>query len=672
MEASALKLPIHKHLLYPSTRFLYARCDGCFLEGHIYGGYRCNESDCYNNGFPGTGGWFHKECGESPSEINHPSHPQHLLVFTVGIDYKPCHMCGKAVKSGYCCAICDFFIDVACAQKPPPPQAIEHPMFHEHSLVCTNGFKSCEICKVYTNEGCAYECLTCKDVHFHLDCVNQSREVNHSSHSSHILEFVTSESLSENAEKTCILCGKESQHVLYHCSKCNFSICIYCKRNPPPLTVEHTKTHKHKLSLLSRRVSFTCNVCGLQGDRSPYACIQCSFLVHRECIDLPRVININRHDHRISLTDHIGHGGNLRCGVCHQSVDQYCGGYTCPTCPDFVVHSSCPIKYGGYTCPTVWNGVELEGIPEEEVIPPFNVVGDNLIKHFSHQNHILRLESDGTSTHDEKTRCEACVSPVYSDPVYSCEECDFILHETCANLPLKKRLPFRNIQFKLYAPDMDSYEAFQCYACKTMFSGFRYVTNGINIDVRCGTFSELEFYDFLDHPLYYGYDIMYPRCGACQTDLSPHMLTCDDCDFTADFRCFNLPRVVKYKDDEPPLSLCYGEEDPKGKYWCDICEGKTNPKEWFYTCSHSGVTLHVQCVFGDFSFLMPRRLMESSRYCKFEVVPNNHCFRPFCACCQSRCRGPFFLKFSYPEIRYICSEGCFYNRKRIIEVRSTI
>uniref|UniRef100_M4EGL9 DC1 domain-containing protein n=1 Tax=Brassica campestris TaxID=3711 RepID=M4EGL9_BRACM len=84
MEVSALKLPIHKHRLYPSTRFLYARCEGCRVRGHIYGGYRCNDSGCYNNANPG--GWFHKECGESPSEINHPSHPEHPLTFNAKTD----------------------------------------------------------------------------------------------------------------------------------------------------------------------------------------------------------------------------------------------------------------------------------------------------------------------------------------------------------------------------------------------------------------------------------------------------------------------------------------------------------------------------------------------------------------------------------------------------------
>lgn len=100
-----------------------------------------------------------------------------------------------------------------------------------------------------------------------------------------------------------------------------------------------------------------------------------------------------------------------------------------------------------------------------------------------------------------------------------------------------------------------------------MFSGFRYKAYRISIDVRCGMFSELESYDFHDHPaVYYNDKKASPRCRACHQrgGMSQHMLSCDDCDFALDFRCFNLPRVVKHKDDEPPLSLCYGE-DPNGK-----------------------------------------------------------------------------------------------------------
>ncbi|KAF3558690.1 hypothetical protein F2Q69_00017744 [Brassica cretica] len=43
-----IKVPFHKHLVRPTTRFLSGvKCGACWsvYEG-IYGGYRCNEPDC--------------------------------------------------------------------------------------------------------------------------------------------------------------------------------------------------------------------------------------------------------------------------------------------------------------------------------------------------------------------------------------------------------------------------------------------------------------------------------------------------------------------------------------------------------------------------------------------------------------------------------------------------
>ncbi|KAL0644466.1 hypothetical protein Bca4012_042756 [Brassica carinata] len=138
MEVSTLELPIHKHPLYPSTRFLHARCEGCRVRGHIYGGYRCNDSGCYNNANPG--GWFHKECGESPSEINHPSHPEHPLTFNAKTELesydfhdhpavyyndkkasprcRACHQRGGMSQHMLSCDDCDFALDFRCFNLP--------------------------------------------------------------------------------------------------------------------------------------------------------------------------------------------------------------------------------------------------------------------------------------------------------------------------------------------------------------------------------------------------------------------------------------------------------------------------------------------------------------------------------------------------------------------------
>ncbi|CAA7055105.1 unnamed protein product [Microthlaspi erraticum] len=52
----------------------------------------------------------------------------------------------------------------------------------------------------------------------------------------------------------------------------------------------------------------------------------------------------------------------------------------------------------------VWDGIELEGIPEDtEYIAPFKVVGDNLIIHRFHGDHALRLQEENT-LHSEHAR----------------------------------------------------------------------------------------------------------------------------------------------------------------------------------------------------------------------------------------------------------------------------
>ncbi|KAL1194894.1 hypothetical protein V5N11_020018 [Cardamine amara subsp. amara] len=75
-------------------------------------------------------------------------------------------------------------------------------------------------------------------------------------------------------------------------------------------------------------------------------------------------------------------------------------------------HSQCATRND------VWGGIELEGIPEEPGnIMSFKEVCDNIINHFSHEKHNLKLNQDG-ATHGGSIRCEACMLSVYSDTVY--------------------------------------------------------------------------------------------------------------------------------------------------------------------------------------------------------------------------------------------------------------
>ncbi|EOA32512.1 hypothetical protein CARUB_v10015792mg, partial [Capsella rubella] len=298
-------------------------------------------------------------------------------------------------------------------------------------------------------------------------------------------------------------------------------------------------THEHQLYLVPRRIDFTCNACGTQGDRSPYFCLQCNSMIHWECIDLPRVININRYDHRISYTHRLGHG-KWKCGVCRDDVDGFFGAYSCSKCSNYVVHPLCA------TSGNVWDMVELEGIPEEEEIAPFEVIDDSTMKHFSH-DHNLQINKDGRILHDDIV-CAACVVQVCSEPFYSCEQCDFILHKKCANLPRKKRHVCHNLPFTLRT---DSHlEAFSCMPCKQLFTGFRYEVDSRNIlDVRCGSFSEPFVHKSHPHALYYSTDY-YRFCSACAC-MPRSMISCDECDFRLCFKCAYLPQnLTRHRYDD--------------------------------------------------------------------------------------------------------------------------
>ncbi|ESQ30955.1 hypothetical protein EUTSA_v10012095mg [Eutrema salsugineum] len=634
----------HNHPMIPSSGFAF-RCYWCKTGGYIKNGYHCPECDI----------WFHKDCGNSKLsfQINHTSHPEHLLSRRPLANWLRywCNVCKRRIDDdwAYDCSICqDFSLHVSCAREAPP-LTIKHPQAHDHPLVffpvSRNSEHLCKVCKEKVIGKVAYRCFKCRVV-IHVECAN-SLEVNHPCHTKHSLKLLTS-GAPNYTDDTCLLCSLKLEGVLYHCSICNFSVCLGCANVPPPLDVKHLKTHEHKLTLMARQMSFNCNACGMQGDRSPYLCLQCHFMVHQSCIGLPRIINISYHNHRISHTRQLSFGDWV-CRVCLQNVNRFYGAYSCSVCINYIVHSQCATRND------VWDGKELEGIPEEtKDVRPFKEVADNLINHFSHDKHYLKLNKDGT-TLSGNIRCEACMLLVYSDPVYSCETCGFVLHVICANLPLKKQHMFHNKPFTLHFGDIDSPKAFPCSACGEFFNGFRYESDHVVLDVKCILISELFSHENHEHPLHYNKKYI-GKCDACHGSVNSGAFSCKSCEYNLDFHCASLPKIVKHSWDQHPFSLSC-KQSASGKYWCDICEEEMDPNKWLYTCNDCEVTLHVKCALGDLSRLKPGRIIEL-REERFVVISNNHSSRPTCSACGLRCKAPFILK-AWGSDMFVCSQECF-------------
>lgn len=532
--------------------------------------------------------------------------------------------------------------------------------WHKHPLAYTlcrvSDCQECHDDTMYHSEVRNYRCIECS-MEWHHSCVPTKDEyVEHPCHPSHLLKLLLQGPPSYSSNGNCSLCQRKLSNFVFQCTICDFSIDMNCKNKSPLVKVYSTKCHNHPLTLMARDVSFTCNACGKHGERNPYVCLPCSLMFHYECIDLPYVININRHEHRVSHAN-VLRPGNWVCEICRQVINWRYGAYSCNKCPDFFVHSRCATRND------VWDGAELKDVPEEVLdTAPFKVISEGVINHFSHEEHNLLLIEDVI----KDVRCEACARPISSEKHYNCTECSYILHEECANLPLKRRHGLSTSMLSLFFG-----KNFKCVACHRYGYGFGY-TDGedVQLDVRCASTSCFRQHKLHPHTLFLT-TVEHGTCVSCDDNKS-YVLGCVECEYSLDFKCATLPLVIKHKFDAHYLVLRSGEV-ATGKYWCEICETETNPNKWFYTCDYCGVVCHIDCVVGDSLNLKPGSVVTATKYetmlgifvtakkYEIEAVLNDHNSRPKCYSCGSRCRFPMAYKTTNNNIEsYHCSLLCYF------------
>ncbi|EOA17959.1 hypothetical protein CARUB_v10006374mg, partial [Capsella rubella] len=415
-----------------------------------------------------------------------------------------------------------------------------------------------------------------------------------------------------------------------------------------------------------------CCACGLHSTKYPCLCLQCSFIIHRTCIYLPRVIYINRHDHRISHVSSLAPGKWI-CRVCYEHVNGEYGAYSCSVC-SYVVHSKCA------TNGIIWDGRELEGVPEEdeeEESEPFKVIDQNLIKHFSH-DHILKASISSSRLMEPREYCCACSLPLYSELSYKCTQCDFLLHDACANLPLKKRheISIRKLTLSAKSRHGAKFEnLFLCIACLRYCTGFSYNIKAdddypqYSLDVRCATISDAFKHESHPHWLYVSFEYQFlARCNGCDS-FCWFVLLCkdkNDCrGYNLCFRCATLPTLVINKYDDHPLSLCYGDKTMDATYCCGICEEDVYNKIWFYKCNECGSTLHTNCVFQNLMHSRPGYSLLIGNKGSFDLLPNNHLSRRLCYFCKIRCMGDFVLNKISDTSIFICF-SCGFDYKDFV------
>ncbi|CAA7024507.1 unnamed protein product [Microthlaspi erraticum] len=501
-------------------------------------------------------------------------------------------------------------------------------------------------------------------------------EIKHPLHPNHSLQLVWNWL---NQTRKCYCCDEDLIEVFYYCKTCDYAMNIACVEKSPLSHKDCPKWHEHTLALFPRRkASLNCNICSLADSSSPlYMCPPCDFVVHQKCFTLPHLIRICRHPHRILFTPSFDER-DWSCSICRRKIDNEYGGYSCTKdgCL-YAAHSRCA------TQSNVWDGTDLVGVPEEteeEIVEPFVRISDGIIRHFSHEHHLLRLDENTHRDYDENRQCQACITPIYFGRFYSCVQCEFVLHETCANLSRKLYHPTHPHLFTLaLIGGTENVVNFKnlCFTCgRLVTAGFFYECRKeeckFKLHVHCATISEPLVREIHAHPLFLTSKPEERRecclCYELNNKYTTDTFNCIECDrFSMCFRCAAIPEKVRHKHDKHILTLSYGEETSTTKKslvvdcekitnlaewfymynedrrttgnWCEGCERKIEPKEWFYMCDEDCcVTLHMECLIGRDLYLKPGSSFTTEEDVRVSVLPNNHHMsRPICSSCEKRC-----------------------------------
>ncbi|XP_023643827.1 uncharacterized protein LOC17895573 [Capsella rubella] len=495
-----------------------------------------------------------------------------------------------------------------------------------------------------------YFCELCDGI-YHKECVESPFIIKHPYHPEHSLQLSYRKSDAPDIE--CFCCGRGAIDMVHSCTKCEAVMHPICAMKSISFVVDQPKRHDHPLTLFPEQASLTCNICGLIRKNYPtYVCFRCRFVAHNDCMYSPSIIKISRHHHRVSYTSSLQYE-EWSCGVCRKNINADYGAYMCDKCDDYAVHVKCALRKD------VWDGVELESIPEEDDISqdvgPFEIISEGVILHFLHDHH-LRLEV--RIIYDEKKFCESCVLPIVEGYRYSCVECDFVIHEICAKD--RRRIQHALHPHPLTLSDKSKYDTdgFRCNACDRYCGGFVYMCPrkecNFDLDVRCASVCEPFNFQGHKHPLFLALGPgEKPICHVCKSK-SHTPLNCIKCDFIVCLKCATLPYKVKYKHDTHSLTILWGEEVCE-KDWCEVCErnlGDTDTKV-FYWCNDCCTTLHIECLFGELLYMKLGRFLDWNRK-EFQILEKGNPSRPFCDLCKTRCQGKIFTR----DNRIACSLKC--------------
>lgn len=181
------------------------------------------------------------------------------------------------------------------------------------------------------------------------------------------------------------------------------------------MTVQHF-SHEHPLILdRMENIGEICNACSQTVNNLGFICSDCGFLLHKNCIKLPQQTLHHLHpQHPLKLNPNPPH--NSKCSLCEKNNLGFV--FQCDEC-QYNMDVNCFSRT-----------VQSQSLKLQQKT--------RKLQHPSHPHSlVLRFMGHGSSG----CCCRGCGETV-SGPTYSCPECPFFLHKSCAQLPERIHHPF--------------------------------------------------------------------------------------------------------------------------------------------------------------------------------------------------------------------------------------
>ncbi|KAE8709724.1 hypothetical protein F3Y22_tig00110328pilonHSYRG00233 [Hibiscus syriacus] len=554
--------------------------------------FSCEECDQFH---------LHESCAMAPVEFSHhPLHWEHPFLLLREDPGSSCDLCLESGKHFiYRCPSCDFSLDFKCALLSHGQKFLEFKYnLHRHPLLFIEDHR--DVLKKFVCSACeeplvdsVYVCIDCR-FYVHEKCAELPNVINHPCHRLHPLV------LSGNSTRFCKLCQAEHRGHFYRCSPCDLDIHVGCAWPHP--VIEDKSRHEHPFNLFWRQGSFICDACGTEGNNLCYICSVCYLQVHKKCTSVPPVIKISRHNHCVfhKYLKQETMVGKEECRICHHEVKMEYGCYCClrEDC-NYFAHVNCATEDTDlYYIVDSENLDKLDEEPIESAITcviEWNENGDaTKIIHFSHE-HCLVLED---IIEEDDKHCDGCTLSILGS-FYSCLGCNFLLHKSCAELPMKK-----HHWFDIHLLNLESNCIFTCDICLQQCCGFVYNCDECELSfcLKCATIPDTLDHPSHEHPLFW--DSKYKgRCNICGLWVY-NAYRCKSCKYAVHFECITLPDIVRHKCDKHFLKLCYRDKsnDPE-QHFCDVCEEMRDPNDWFYHCFTCDTSVHRRCALGKYPFV---------------------------------------------------------------------